>query len=161
MSRANTWSPWSKPKADRPAHHANAQGTAFKNPWPSADAPTWAELLQSKFPLAWYDDLAKKHPETRDVKVVVPDWGAETLKQRGLTRDKCLVGTALGHAGVITEHPLESGKRFYVVYDPIFSWRAGPTQYTGPQRLRGPPCQVTDLPGMSCFLFARGFADRN
>jgi N-acyl-phosphatidylethanolamine-hydrolysing phospholipase D len=85
------------------------------------------------------------------VKVVVPDWGASTLKKRVLARDKCIVTTALGHAGVITEQSLENGKSFYVVYDSIFSWRAGPTQYTGPLRLRGPPCQVTDLPGMLLF----------
>jgi N-acyl-phosphatidylethanolamine-hydrolysing phospholipase D len=153
----SSWSSWSgsTPTNSRPSHHTNDTRTAFQNPWPSAEKPTWAELLQSKFPLGWYEDLAKKHPGTRDVKVVVPDWGAASLRERGLARDKCIVGTTLGHAGVITELPLEGtakgdGKKksFWVVYDPIFSLRAGPTQYTGPQRLRQPPCQVTDLPGM-------------
>jgi N-acyl-phosphatidylethanolamine-hydrolysing phospholipase D len=41
------------------------------------------------------------------MKVVVPDWGAKSLKERGLVRDKCIVGTTLGYAGVITELPLE------------------------------------------------------
>ena len=89
------------------------------------------------------------------MKVVVPDWGATNLKDRGLARDKCIVGTSLGHAGAITELPLEGTARkggekksFWVVYDPIFSARAGPTPYTGPQRFKPPPCQVTDLPGM-------------
>lgn len=158
------WSPWSGATPNRPSHHANDEGTAFKNPWPSAEAPTWAELLEAKFPLGWYDDLAKKHPGTRNVKVVVPDWGASNLKDRGLARDKCIVGTWLGHAGAIAELPLEGTagkgaekKSFWVVYDPIFSLRAGPTQYTGPQRMKPTPCLVTDLPGMgmgwaSCFL---------
>lgn len=151
MSRTNSWAPWSKQKnADtRPAHHANDEGTSFRNPWPSADPPTWTEILQSGIPLTWYEDLAKKHPDVQDVKVVVPDWGESTLRQRGLAREKCIVGTCLGHAGALTEHNLESGKSFYIVYDPIFSSRAGPTQYTGPQRIRAPPCQVTDLPGKS------------
>jgi hypothetical protein len=110
--------------------------------------------MQTKFPLGWYEDLKAKHPETTDVKVVVPDWGESDLKKRGLERERCIVGTTLGHAGVITELPLEGtsdskGKKksFWVVYDPIFSLRAGPTQYTGPERLRPPPCQVTDIPG--------------
>ena len=140
---------------NRPSHHANDQGTAFKNPWPSAEVPTWPEILEGKFPLGWYDNLAKKHPETRDVSVVVPDWGTSDLNDRGLAKGKCVVGTTLGHAGAIVEIPLggttgKDGekKSFWVVYDPIFSSRAGPNQYTGPQRMKPPPCQVTDLPGM-------------
>jgi N-acyl-phosphatidylethanolamine-hydrolysing phospholipase D len=146
--------PWSAGTSNRPSHHTNDQRTAFKNPWPSAEPPTWVELLQGKFPLGWYEDLAKKHPGTRDVKVVVPDWGASHLKKRGLSRGKCIVGTLLGHAGAITELPLEGiadngqgNRSFWVVYDPIFSTRAGPTQYTGPQRMKPSPCQVSDLPG--------------
>jgi N-acyl-phosphatidylethanolamine-hydrolysing phospholipase D len=90
------WSTWSSDKPTRPPHHANDTGTSFINPWPSAEAPTWAELLQIKFPLTFYDDLAKKHPGTTDVKVVVPDWGASHLKDHGLERENCIVGTTLG-----------------------------------------------------------------
>jgi N-acyl-phosphatidylethanolamine-hydrolysing phospholipase D len=37
------------------------------------------------------------------------------------------MGTILGHAGVITGFPLEeTGKSFWVIYDPIFLLRAGP-----------------------------------
>jgi N-acyl-phosphatidylethanolamine-hydrolysing phospholipase D len=144
------WSPWSASTSTRPPHWTNDRGTAFKNPWPSALAPTWTELFQIQFPLGFYEDLAVKHPGTHDVKVVVPDWGESDLMSQGLTKDKCIVGTTLGHAGVIAEIPLQgtkSNKGLWVVYDPIFSLRAGPTQYTGPQRMRSPPCQVTDLPG--------------
>jgi N-acyl-phosphatidylethanolamine-hydrolysing phospholipase D len=152
----------------RPAHHANNEGTAFKNPWPSAEAPTWSEILStSKFPIAWYEDLAKKHPGTRDVKVVMPDWGGAYLRTRGLSIEECVVGTVLGHAGAVVELPLEgtrAGKstgrglgkgereggkeKFYILFDPIFSDRAGPTKYTGTQRMRPSPCQVEDLPGL-------------
>lgn len=62
------------------------------------------------------------------MEVVVPDWGAKSLMERGLVRDRCIVGTTLGHAGVIMEFPLEGmgnvdgeKKSFWVVYDPIFS----------------------------------------
>jgi len=98
---------------------------------------------------------------------VDPDWGEGELKARGLDgekeRNECIVGTTLGHAGVMVQVPLEGtmilggkgpkgdgGKeRLWVVFDPIFSARAGPTQYTGPGRLRRAPCQVEDFPGKS------------
>ncbi|TAQ85651.1 Phospholipase D [Chlorociboria aeruginascens] len=150
----------------RPAHHANDEGTAFKNPWPSADTPTWSEILQAKFPLGWYDDLTSKYPGTQDVEVVVPDWGVSSLKKRGLDREKCIVGTTLGHAGALMELPLEGtegsegGKKsFWVLYDPIFSLRAGPTQYMGPQRMRPTPCQVDDLPGCDAVMISHNHYD--
>ncbi len=93
------------------------------------------------------------------MKVVDPDWGASSLKERGLKKDNCIVGTVLGHAGVITQLPLEGTgkgaekKSLWVVYDPIFSERAGPTPYTGPQRFKQPPCQVTDFPGIGIEYF--------
>ena len=151
---ADKFSPWSKDPIRPPHHITNALGaTTFRNPWPSADAPTWTELLTAKWPLGWYEDLAKKHPGIKDVKVVTPDWGSSDLEKRGLEREKCVVATSLGHAGVITEIMPQGtgGKSFWTVYDPIFSARAGPTQYTGPLREKPPPCQVTDLPGTNSF----------
>jgi N-acyl-phosphatidylethanolamine-hydrolysing phospholipase D len=155
MKSFSTFRSTSANKPPKPSHWANSSGTSFKNPWPSAEPPTWRELIQTKFPLGWYESYEKKHPDSKDVKVITPDWGAKNLKERGLENKKCIVGTSLGHAGVIAELPLEgidggdgTKKSLRVVYDPIFSDRAGPTQYTGPQRLRPPPCQVTDLPGL-------------
>lgn len=149
---ASSWCAWlSSLLTNRPSRHTNDSAKVFKNPWPSAKAPTWAEL-RAKFPLAYYKDLMKDHPETKDISVVMPDWGASDLEKGGLARDRAIVGTTLGHAGIITELPLEGTgnlerKSFWVIYDPIFSLRAGPTRYIGPKRLRPPPCKVTDLPG--------------
>ncbi|KAG9247763.1 Metallo-hydrolase/oxidoreductase [Calycina marina] len=166
--RSKTWSPASsKPKITRPSHHRNDQGTAFKNPWTSANPPSWTELLlQGTFPLGWYDDLTKRHPETRDIKVVAPDWGAAVLKASGLSRQECVVGTTLGHAGAIVELPLggtakhgEAKKSLWILYDPIFSRRAGPTQYTGPGRMRPSPCQVSDLPGCDVIMISHNHYD--
>jgi len=163
----NTWSPFQKPDPNRPSHHTNSTRSSFRNPWPSASAPTWTEILQLSFPLSLYSNLGKKYPDVQDVKVVDPDWGEGELKARGLDgekeRNECIVGTTLGHAGVMVQVPLEGtmilggkgpkgdgGKeRLWVVFDPIFSARAGPTQYTGPGRLRRAPCQVEDFPGKS------------
>ncbi|KAG4440612.1 hypothetical protein IFR05_003929 [Cadophora sp. M221] len=163
---SNTWSPFQKPNPNRPSHHTNNSGTGFKNPWPSAEAPSWSELLKSNFPLSFYPNLGKKHPEIRDVQVVVPDWGAADLKKRGLERESCVVGTTLGHAGVVTELPLEGtvgekGEKesFWIVFDPIFSTRAGPTQYTGPGRMKKSPCQASDLPGCDAVLISHNHYD--
>ncbi|KAF4627175.1 hypothetical protein G7Y89_g10981 [Cudoniella acicularis] len=162
----SSWLSQSSAIQTRPAHHADGEAKAFKNPWPSAEAPTYSELLQTKFPLGWYDNLAKKHPGTKDVKVVFPDWGVSDLNRRGLDKNRCIVGTSLGHAGVITELPLEGTaenggdkKSLWIVYDPIFSPRAGPTRYTGPQRLRPPPCQVTDFPGCDAVMISHNHYD--
>lgn len=82
-----------------------------------------------------------------------PDWGNSELEKRKMERGKCIVGTSLGHAGVLTEMPLEGTgeggvkSSFWMLFDPIFSVRAGPTQFTGPQRMKPAPCQVADLPG--------------
>jgi N-acyl-phosphatidylethanolamine-hydrolysing phospholipase D len=156
----------------RPSHHTNDAGTAFKNPWPSADAPTWAELVQQPFPLGWATPDLRKNPKAREVKVVRPDWGKEVLVERGLESDNCVVGTWLGHASALVEMPLEGTqgtataggptkgkKRLWMLFDPIFSARAGPTQWTGPGRMRESPCQVADLPGCDVVFISHNHYD--
>ncbi|KAK0123814.1 hypothetical protein ONS95_008810 [Cadophora gregata] len=180
----NTFTPFQKPNPNRPSHHTNNFGTSFRNPWPSASTPTWTEIFQSSFPLSFYPDLAKRHPDIRDVKVVAPDWGEADLKARGLDGNDCIVGTTLGHAGVMVQIPLEGtskvveeGKRegdedeigdvkrkgrkerLWVVFDPIFSARAGPTQYTGPGRTKRAPCQVHDFPGCDAVVISHNHYD--
>jgi N-acyl-phosphatidylethanolamine-hydrolysing phospholipase D len=153
-------------KGDRPAHHANDSGTAFINPWPSAEKASYVELLQGSFPLGWYGTNLPSHERARDIKVVVPDWGEATLKERGLDREKCIVGTWLGHAGVLVELPIHGAEKvdcgkqsLWVVFDPIFSARAGPTQYTGPQRMKKSPCRVEDLPGCDVVVISHNHYD--
>ena len=162
-----------------PPHHADATGTAFKNPWPSADAPTLAELALQPFPLNWSTPLAtlRKNPKARAVKVVKPDWGKAQLEARQLERDRCLVGTWLGHASVLVEMPLEgtegtalvggliadpAGRRkksVYMLFDPMFSTRSGPTQWTGPRRFNQSPCAVGDLPGCDVVFISHNHYD--
>ncbi len=139
-----------KPAPSRPAHHANNNGTRFINPWPSAGAPTWAELLQASFPFGFYKADLDTHHKARSVKVIKPDWGAASLKDRNLERRTCIIGTWLGHAGALVEipslHEADSGS-LWLLFDPIFSTRAGPTQYNGVVRAKSSPCQVENLPG--------------
>jgi len=154
-------------KVKRPAHHANDSATAFKNPWPSASTPTWGELLKLSFPLGWYPS----HPPSEQilpVKVVMPDWGAPALQQRTEeSKSKCIVATWLGHAGTMAQFPpltstdqkKTDDQGVYLIFDPIFSFRAGPTQYTGPARFRKSPCQAEDLPGCHAAFISHNHYD--
>ncbi|KAL3424143.1 NAPE-hydrolyzing phospholipase D [Phlyctema vagabunda] len=163
----------------RPAHHANNAGTLFRNPWPSAEKPTWTELLQSPNPLSWYSSHAlHKHDRARKLDVVKPDWGVSSLQKSGLEKEKCVTGTWLGHAGVMVELPIQGtrnavvdggpasaaivshGKEsLWVLFDPIFSFRAGPTQYTGPSRMKSSPCTANDLPMCDAIVISHNHYD--
>jgi N-acyl-phosphatidylethanolamine-hydrolysing phospholipase D len=164
-------SPFAKRFTTRPAHHANDAGTAFKNPWPSADLPTWAELASNPFPLGWALSELQSNPKVRDVKVVRPDWGEAHLG--ALLTDRWIVATWLGHAAVLVQMPLEGTlaagglvggpagekKRLWMLFDPMFSTTAGPTQWTGPRRFRETPCQVADLPGCDVVFVSHNHYD--
>jgi N-acyl-phosphatidylethanolamine-hydrolysing phospholipase D len=178
-AESNTSSPKThpaRPPPSPPTHHANDSCTAFKNPWPSAAAQTWAELAAQKFPLAWPQPLAalRTHAKAKEVKVVKPDWGKAQLEEKGLQREKCVVGTWLGHAGVLVEMGIRGsgggegggstggkGKKesLFMLFDPIFSDRAGPTQWIGPGRMKASPCQVGDLPGCDAVFISHNHYD--
>ncbi|KZV84850.1 Metallo-hydrolase/oxidoreductase [Exidia glandulosa HHB12029] len=132
------------------AHHAGTSNKpAFRNPWteqPSSPggAFNYAEWLntartraQSLPSLEW----AREHPASarvRPVKVVKPDF---TQPDPGYVK-----ATWLGHAGYLVQLP---GVSSSVVFDPMFSERAGPSQGSyavGPARFAPPPCAVQDLP---------------
>lgn len=167
----------SRTRSMRPSHHANDAGTAFKNPWPSADNPTWWELVREPFPLGWASSLSelRANAKAREVEVVRPDWGKKALAELGrevLADERWVVGTWLGHASALVEMPLEGTqgtataggpervkKRLWMLFDPIFSVRAGPTQWTGPRRFRESPCQVADLPGCDVVFISHNHYD--
>lgn len=145
----------------RPIHHSNSAlniRSTFQNPWPSASAPTWAELLKLSFPLAWYDSTPPHSTPPPDVKVVDPDWGASDLKS---VHQDCVIGTWLGHAGALAEFKSANptAPSTYVLFDPIFSVRAGPTKFTGPSRLKTSPCRVSELPGCDAVFISHKHYD--
>lgn len=165
--------PGSLREGPRPSHWANDDGTSFKNPWPSGQAPTLTEMVQGGSIVSW----AKSHhslaedSKSRDIKVVTPDWGegkgATARGNRGDRFDKhantkktaLMMGTWLGHAGAFVEMPITEGRdgkrrTAKFLFDPIFSGRAGPTQYTGPARYRASPCEVEDLPGCAAVFIS-------
>jgi len=142
--------------------------TAFQNPWPSAGKPTWGELWQMSNPLGWTSQNLANDPNAEDVNVVEPDWGSSSLKEQDVEKNKCIVGTWLGHASAMVQLPVDGAARtggdlekksLWIMFDPIFSMRAGPTQYTGPRRLRPPPCQVEDLPACDAVIISHNHYD--
>ena len=77
--------------------------------------------------MGYYKDLAKKHPEIKDILIIILDWDILDLEKSGLKRERSIIGIILGYIGVITGFPLEeTGKSFWVIYNPIFLLRAGP-----------------------------------
>ncbi|OCT48170.1 N-acyl-phosphatidylethanolamine-hydrolyzing phospholipase D [Cladophialophora carrionii] len=148
--------------ASRPAHHANSSATAFVNPWPSASAPTWGELAQSSFPLGLYKDEHLRHEKARELKVVKPDWGKASLKDRNIDKATSVIGTWLGHASALVEIPpidnIEQ-KSLWLLFDPVFSMRAGPTVNNGVARFKTAPCQVEDLPGCDAVFISHNHYD--
>ena len=95
--------------------------------------------------------------------MITPDWGASALKAKGSEKSRSIIGTWLGHASALAELPLmgtaSPNQSLYLLFDPIFSLRAGPTQWTGPRRFNEPPCQVSDLPGCDAVFISHNHYD--
>lgn len=161
---------------ERPSHWANDAGTAFKNPWPSATMPTWLDTLRKPLPIAQYDQHFSARAKAHDRKSVRPDWGVASLKRQNVDKSTpYIVGTWLGHACALAEIPplppsndtsksgtkseTQTARSTWILFDPIFSQRAGPTQYTGPGRILPPPCNVDDLPGCDAVLISHNHYD--
>lgn len=127
--------------SEQPAHHT---ANGFRNPWDSASPPTWPEVIASPLPLEWARGQFRQHPEAKNLEVKKPDWGDTSGKDN-------LKATWLGHASVLVElpalNPRSAVPTIKILFDPIFSPRAGPTQYTGPSRILPPPCRINELPG--------------
>ncbi|BGP40303.1 hypothetical protein JCM10449v2_004262 [Rhodotorula kratochvilovae] len=200
-----------EPPAERPPHHVvhPLTGTlSFRNPWPSASAPTASELLFGGAWLGWPKLHLSKHPKARELKVIDPgDWGRAKVRELRAAAEKDGKGskvgfarsTWLGHAAALVQIPLdippdplaalrrrsaenepaegdvrsggegaveeedqygeEEGTTLKLLFDPIFSERAGPTAYTGPGRLKASPCGVKDLPGVDAVLISHNHYD--
>ncbi|VDC04849.1 unnamed protein product [Peniophora sp. CBMAI 1063] len=111
----------------------------------------WNFNLQLPYiPLAW----AREHTDTskiRSVQVVtpsfLPDGDRDSIK-----------ATWLGHASYLVSLPT-GGKPIRVLFDPIHSQRAGPTQFTGVKRRLPAPCAVDDLPEFEFVVISHNHYD--
>jgi hypothetical protein len=157
----------------RPSHHANSIRTLFQNPWDdvirdSSPAPTrqWSFPEISDIPIEW----AKQHPEHphKPVEVIKPNFGNDSTKFGNLK------ATWLGHAVCLVcymvlmlvlmdlqsfllelvRQSLDDATPIRVLYDPIFSDRAGPTTWTGVKRRLPPPCTVEELPDFQYVVYS-------
>jgi hypothetical protein len=75
---------------ERPAHHANDQGTAFQNPWVKPKSLLASGQVLAQFPLAFERELEVHH--ITPVRVVEPDFGGP------IPRVDAIKATWLGHA---------------------------------------------------------------
>ncbi|KIJ36543.1 hypothetical protein M422DRAFT_261108 [Sphaerobolus stellatus SS14] len=128
-------------KSSKPSHHANETATSFLNPWSRSKG-----LLASgqvfnnfKFPFEWAKTL-HDHPGELSV-VRKPNFG------RDIEGNSSIKGTWLGHAGFMVELcQVEHKTPLRIIFDPIWSDRASPSQYAGPKRRLPPPCSLEELP---------------
>ncbi|GAA5858032.1 hypothetical protein JCM8547_006671 [Rhodosporidiobolus lusitaniae] len=165
-----------------PHHQRNFLGfKKFSNPWPSAAFPPLSLLLSH----AWLGlpKVELKGMGERDVVVRKPDWGRAAEREQRGTEEKgrkrgsdagqggeeqgLIKGTWLGHAGAYVElplspfHPSSSSRQptLKLLFDPIFSSRAGPTSFTGPKRVKEAPCKVAELPGVDAVFVSHNHYD--
>ncbi|OAV99050.1 hypothetical protein PTTG_25441 [Puccinia triticina 1-1 BBBD Race 1] len=148
------------PGASPPTHHLPG-GSGFRNPWPSASssqASHLAHLINNGIPL----QLAKK-PSTdlKPVRTLPADLKLYASHAHPAPPSNTLVSTWLGHAGYLVQFPMlsraassqQKPRPFRILFDPMFSVRAGPTQWTGPKRLKPSPCHIKQIPTVDiCFI---------
>ncbi|POW03286.1 hypothetical protein PSTT_11215 [Puccinia striiformis] len=122
---------------ETPTHHLPNQN-GFRNPWPSAVATqsNLTNFINNGIPL----QLAKKL--TTDIKPVRTLPADLKLYSSPSKLSDRLISTWLGHAGYLVQFPMLSSstnqkrRPFRILFDPMFSIRAGPTQWTGPKRFK-------------------------
>lgn len=159
-----------RPTLKKKKSRDDASIAGFRNPWPSFHKATAQEVFQA---LEWgvdadpTIDLAASHlPATSSsdsirrkaaqlLQVEQPDFSFDPASgQRAKT-------TWLGHAGMLLQLPAlkQDGSPVRIIFDPIFSQRASPSQFAGPIRSYEPPCKLEELPPIDIFLLSHNHFD--
>ncbi|KZT54641.1 Metallo-hydrolase/oxidoreductase [Calocera cornea HHB12733] len=143
------------PAAQRPAHHANATGDAFINPWPSFRSQMAGVPLSASWKLI-REMWKNKIPEDMEVRlpVVKPTWG------QGAPAGK-IKATWLGHACFLVELPTPRGaaRGPRILFDPVFSHRCSPVQFIGPARITPAPCKIDEIPQVDAVVISHNHYD--
>lgn len=142
----------------------------FRNPWPSFHKATAQEVFQA---LEWGADsdptidLAASHLPSNSITDSIREKAAQLLKVEKPDFSFDSGGghhaktTWLGHAGMLLQLPAlkPDGSPIRIIFDPIFSQRASPSQFAGPVRSYEPPCILEDLPPIDIFLLSHNHFD--
>ncbi|KAI0061252.1 Metallo-hydrolase/oxidoreductase [Artomyces pyxidatus] len=93
------------------------------------------------------------------ITVVKPDWGVSADEPV----DPKLKATWLGHASFLLEFPRtsphEDDEPPRVLFDPVFSERAGPSPWAGVRRRLPPPCTIEELPVFQFVVYSHNHYD--
>ncbi|KAF8515692.1 Metallo-hydrolase/oxidoreductase [Hysterangium stoloniferum] len=140
----------------KPSHHADEGATSFRNPWGESKGLLASGQVFNRFPLEWEKSL-HAHPAPR-CKLVKPDFGRSTPDEGAVK------ATWLGHAGFMVQLQKDpsghhSKEPTRVVFDPIWSERASPSQMAGPRRRLQPPCDMQELPDFHFVVISHNHYD--
>ncbi|CAN8106239.1 unnamed protein product [Discula destructiva] len=144
--------------------------TGFQNPWPSFHKATPQEVLQSLEFGADGDpaiELAASHLPTSSSGDSIRQKSAQLLQSEtpdfsfDVQSGQRAKTTWLGHAGMLLQLPAlkPGGVPIRIIFDPIFSQRASPSQYAGPIRSYDPPCKLEELPPIDLLLLSHNHFD--
>ncbi|KAH9935109.1 N-acyl-phosphatidylethanolamine-hydrolyzing phospholipase D [Epithele typhae] len=132
-----------------PAHHLNRTQTLFTNPWDSWRAVNWHD-----WPKAITRDPSVPKDLATLLPTVKPDWG--------MARPEGAKATWLGCTrGWLVELPAPEGaaRGPRILFDPVLSNRASPSQWAGPARLLPPPVVAEDIPEVDVLAFSHNHYD--
>lgn len=143
---------------------------SFRNPWSSFKPPGIVGAIQGG--LRWglpegyveggkhssrYRSRGRTWQETQmelaesDVKVCEPTWDKHNEEEQ---RNNIRI-TWLGHATTLVQLP----NGINILFDPIFTHRASPSQNAGPHRFTAPPCKIENLPDIDIVCISHNHYD--
>ncbi|THV06313.1 Metallo-hydrolase/oxidoreductase [Dendrothele bispora CBS 962.96] len=126
-------------------HHA---GTTYKNPWaPGFSFRTSAGAIL-KGPLTRSKPFEISVEPVKTVECNFELYDSEEAK-------RAICTTWLGHAGFLVQ--IQGQVR--IVFDPIFSERASPSTWVGPQRWLSTPCKASELPEIHYVVISHNHYD--
>jgi N-acyl-phosphatidylethanolamine-hydrolysing phospholipase D len=126
-----------------PAHHGEGE---FRNPhWPTFNKSLW-ELLRLRF----FSDLTIADQASQSDRIAVVDKAAELH----IPTSAPLQITWLGHSSFLIQY-----RGLAILTDPIFSRRASPSQWLGPERLVAQPIGPSQLPPIDVVIISHDHYD--